>query len=128
MSVINWANECDDVEMVVATKKAFQVVAEYLRLNDASREAEATMRMLEMRIGALIGPAKHGGDRKSDQVQRSELDLTGQQRHAFRQMAATYPEVRLALADPNMVADLLALAVATLADLGTIDLRTDTAA
>ena len=47
------------------------------------------MRRLEIRIGQLLGPAEHGGDR-TKQVQRDEL--APQQRHEFRQMAA-HPDV-----------------------------------
>lgn len=46
------------------------------------------MRRMEQRIGVLIGPAEHGGDRKSDQVDRDPLDpLTPSQRRDFRKLA-----------------------------------------
>jgi len=60
----------------------------------------AAQRRLEVRIGSLLGPAGHGGDRRSDQVQRDELDLgvIPQQRHDFRNMAE----------DPETVEDVIA--------------------
>lgn len=94
-TVVQWANEQNDVETVLATREAFNVMAEYLRLNDAAREAEATMRYLEVRIGELLGPAEWGGDRKSDQVSNGKVDPLGLHPlavHKFRQMAA-HPEV-----------------------------------
>lgn len=54
------------------------------------------MRRLEVRIGKLLGPAERGGDRRSDQVHREELESDGlspQQRNAFRQMAENEEEV-----------------------------------
>jgi hypothetical protein len=50
------------------------------------------MRRLEVRIGQLLGPASRGGDRKSDQVNRDELDLSPQERNSFRKMAE-HPEI-----------------------------------
>ena len=86
-SVVQWANECDDVKTVLEALEVFGVVAEYLRINDAAREGEAAMRYLEMRIGELAGPAMNGGDRKSDQLPRAVTDLHHARLHEFRQMA-----------------------------------------
>jgi hypothetical protein len=35
----------------------------------------SAQRHIEARIGELAGPAKHGGDRRSDQAHHDELDL-----------------------------------------------------
>lgn len=55
---------------------------------------DAAMRRLEVRIGELLGPSQHGGDRKSDarQVDHDRLDLSKDQRREFRRMA-DHPEV-----------------------------------
>jgi hypothetical protein len=46
------------------------------------------MRYLEVRIGELLGKAKRGGDRRSDQITREVDGLTPNERHDFRTMAA----------------------------------------
>jgi hypothetical protein len=90
-SVVQWANDQEDIETVLAAKQAFNVVAEYLRLNDAAREAETTMRYLEVRIGELLGPAQVG--RPSGNLTHAlNIDLNHARVHEFRQMAA-HPDV-----------------------------------
>jgi hypothetical protein len=49
-----------------------------------------TQTVLGLPVGDLLGPAEHGGDRKSDQVPHAELDhdIPANRRSEFRKMAA----------------------------------------
>lgn len=90
-SVVQWANDQEDIEAVLAARRAFEVIAKYLQLNDAAREAETTMLHLEVRIGELAGPAQLG--RPSGNVPDAvHIDLHRNRLYEFRQMAA-HPEI-----------------------------------
>lgn len=91
-SVVQWANDCDDVKTVLEALEVFGVVAEYLRINDAAREGEAAMRYLEMRIGELAGPAVIGRPSSDGNVPHVEHNLHRTRLHEFRQMAQ-HPDV-----------------------------------
>ena len=41
-----------------------------------------------MAVGAALGEAEHGGDRRSDQVARGQLEISKDDAHRFRQMFA----------------------------------------
>jgi hypothetical protein len=92
--VVAWAEESDDVAQVRDMSNKWAAITEYVRRTsrEGIAEAEAALRRLEVRVGVLLGPAQHGGDRKSDQVHRDELDLRSQNRSHFRAMAE-HPEV-----------------------------------
>jgi hypothetical protein len=90
-SVVQWANDQEDVEAVVATREAFKVVAEYLVQHDAAREAGAAMVLLGNRIGVLLGPAKAGRPWDNFAGERN-YGLSADDAYKFRQMAA-HPEI-----------------------------------
>ena len=91
-SVVQWANECDDVKTVLEALEVFGVVAEYLRINDAAREGEAAMRYLEMRIGELAGHAVIGRPSNDGKLPHAVTNLHHARLHEFRQMAQ-HPDV-----------------------------------
>ena len=93
--VVEWANQCDDAEMVDQAREMFSVVVAYLRINDAAREGEAAMRYLEMRIGELAGPAVMGRNQHDGRGFHNDETLSSihpATLHGFRKMAA-HPEV-----------------------------------
>lgn len=90
-----WAEQCESVPELRDASNKLAAIDEYLSRTSTEGRARVAgaMRRLEVRIGTLLGPAHHGGDRRSDQVHRDELDpLTKAHRHDFRQMAE-HPEV-----------------------------------
>jgi hypothetical protein len=92
--------------------------------SDAAREAETTMRYLEVRIGELLGPAQLGGDRRSDQFAHSQTDLEPRRLYEFRQMAA-HPEVvdRSALAPAACPVAALCRVAGAVSGLGRVRVR-----
>lgn len=89
LDVIDRANDCDDLELVIATKDAFSAFAEYLRLHDAAREGEATLRYLEVRVGELLGEAPGRGHKE---MNTHAYSFPPVRRQEFRQMAE-HPDV-----------------------------------
>ena len=89
-----WASECQNIAELREARNRLGAINEYLERtsNEGRARVSAAMRRLEVRIGELLGPPQHGGDRKSDQVEHDRLDLSKDQRREFRQMAE-HPEV-----------------------------------
>lgn len=88
-----WAETVTSIPDLQDANNKLGAIDEYLSLTASEGRARvaAARRRLEVRIGSLLGPAEHGGDRRSDQVRRDELDpapLSPQQRSEFRKMAA----------------------------------------
>lgn len=100
-----WAEQCESIPELRDATNRLAAIDEYLtRTSTEGRgRVAAAMRRLEVRIGKLLGPAEHGGDRKSDQVRHDGLDpedgLTRHQRTDFRQMAENEDEVEDVIAE-----------------------------
>lgn len=97
--VRDYAERCDDIAELDDIRARLTAIETYLarRNEKAVRALAATERRLEVRIGVLLGPAKIGGDRRSDQVGRDQPDrLTKDQRHDFRKMAQHMDNVDVA--------------------------------
>lgn len=88
--IVMWAKTVDDIAAIKQAKVKLEAIDLYLERTSVTGRAEvaATMRRLEVRIGVLLGDAQIGGDRRSDQVHRDVPDLSRQERHDFRRMAA----------------------------------------
>lgn len=102
-SVDIWSEHCDSIPDLNEAAGKLAAIGEYLsRIDSEGRALVAASRLrLERRIGELLGPAKHGGDRKSDQVDHGSLDpLTPKQRSQFRKMA-DHPDVVDAVIDES---------------------------
>jgi len=99
-SIEVWAEHCESIPELREADNRLAAIGEYLeRTTTTGRNAVAAARLrLEARIGALLGPAERGGDRRSDQVDRDRLDPTGanlltkDQRSQFRKLA-DHPEI-----------------------------------
>lgn len=76
-------------------------IEEYLAKKDARAlcgPVQTAERHLERRVGELLGPAERGGDRKSDQVARVQLDrIDTTARHRFRLIAEHWDAIAAAL-------------------------------
>ena len=83
----------DDIMDAYDAKAKFAAIDTYLAQTskDGRARLAATMRRLEARIGELLGVADNGGRRESG-VSSFASELTPNERHQFRQMAA-HPEV-----------------------------------
>lgn len=99
-SVVVWAEKSESIPEIKDASNKLAALGDYLSRTstDGRGEINAAKLRLEARIGELLGPAEHGGDRKSDQVNRESLDdgLTAQQRKNFRILGA----------DPEAIDDL----------------------
>jgi hypothetical protein len=82
-----WAEQCDSVPELRDASNKLAAIDEYLTRTSTEGRARvaAAMRRLEVRIGSVLGPAQHGGDRSGEQVVHDQLDP--RQRHDFRRMA-----------------------------------------
>lgn len=98
-AVAAWADQCDDIGLVQEVYDRMAAVAEYLARQDHARSAQATLRRIELRIGELVGPAQHGGDRKTDQFASAQIDLAPRRIHEFRKMAANPDVVEQVIAE-----------------------------
>lgn len=67
-SVTDWA-ELDDYAAKLEAMATY-----YQRTSNSSLEVAKVLRIVDKRRGELLGPAEHGGDRKSNQVQHDELE------------------------------------------------------
>lgn len=99
--LVAWSRDADMDEALDALKRA-QAVETYLAKKKAKLEEPMLVaeRHLERRIGELLGPANHGGDRRSNQVHRDELDTDGLQkveRANFRLISEHWAAVEKAL-------------------------------
>jgi ParB family chromosome partitioning protein len=87
-TVVPWADgqtEADSIRRVDAELAGFE--AAWRQIDKDTLELTRARRYLEIRRGELLGDAEHGGDRKSDQVARQQLDLEKTLRHRLRQLA-----------------------------------------
>lgn len=85
---VKLALDSDDLAELSARYDQAHAIADYLGRKDHAKEGQAALRILEVRIGELLGPARNGGDRVSEQFQPVETAIRPQYRTAFRQMAA----------------------------------------
>lgn len=78
-----WMNTTNDVEQLDEARHWLAAVERYLEAKDAQGPAQTAARLLEARIGELLGPARHhnGGPVSRD------LPLSKIERHEFRLMA-----------------------------------------
>ena len=102
-----WAETCDNVAELRDAMNKCSAISEYLRLTatEGTARVETAKRRLEVRVGALLGPAQVGGDR-SEQVDRDQPDIDKATVSHFRAMAAdpdTVEEVIAASTDTNMI-------------------------
>lgn len=80
-----WMNETRDVADLNEARHWLAAVEEYLSHKQAEGPAQTTARLLEARIGELLGPAEHGGDRRNGKSVTNDLNRT--ERYEFRLMA-----------------------------------------
>lgn len=82
----------DDAGELAEAKAKLLAIETYMsqRTKEGRARLEAALRRIEIRMGEVLGEAQHGGDRKSDQVPREELDLPlpKKERHELRLLAA----------------------------------------
>lgn len=88
-TVVPWADaQNEPSDLATATAQLAGLEAAYKTINADTLEIVKARRYLEVRWGELLGRAERGGDRKSDQVGRDQLDpLSKDQRHEFRRLA-----------------------------------------
>lgn len=81
-----WAERCDSIPELRDASNRLAAIREYVERTSMEGRArvEAAMRRLEVRIGALLGPAKPGPRQSSIATEDS---LSPDQRHEFRKMA-----------------------------------------
>lgn len=92
--IVAWAASSDDLNEVRDAAARWAAITEYVRRTsrEGIAEAESALRRLEMRVGALLGPANTGGDRRSDQFDRDRTGLAPDARSDFRTLA-DHPDV-----------------------------------
>ena len=85
-SVVAWAEQCDDITELEEARAKVAAIETYLRRRGEAVAAEIATadRKLEVRIGALLGPAKVGRPETSVATDGS---LSQDNRHEFRKMA-----------------------------------------
>lgn len=101
-----WAETVESIPELRDASNKLAAINEYLTLTSTEGRARvaAAQRRLEVRIGVLLGPPNRGGDRKSDQFRRDEVDPSGladTQRSEFRTMAANSEKVEEVIADSD---------------------------
>jgi N6-adenosine-specific RNA methylase IME4 len=69
-------------------RRKASAIERFLANRQGQDDARRAARILEAAVGAALGPAKHGGDRKSNQDTRMGLDILREDRRRFRLMAA----------------------------------------
>jgi hypothetical protein len=91
-SIERWAAECDSVPQLRDAGHKLAAIDEYLSrtTTEARARVAVAMRHLEARIGDLLGPAEHGGDRRESKS--TVTDLSKDQRSDFRLMAK-HPDI-----------------------------------
>jgi len=89
-----WAATATDVFTLKDNKSKLSAIDQYLAQTSKEGRAQiaATVRRLEVRIGEVLGPAERGGDRKTVQPNRDQVELGDKERNEFRAMAA-HPDV-----------------------------------
>lgn len=113
-TVERWTPLQTDPDVVVQAQRELAAIEAYLRKKHegASTEIARATRRLEIRIGELLGPAQHGGDRREspaqEQVPEGNLPpgtaaaatkaTTPKARTEFRKMAAAKDEPEVAAA------------------------------
>lgn len=92
----------DDATLILDRARTLLIAAEDILIQDKDSSLPITllsMLLLELddmgpaidalaAVGAALGPAEHGGDRRSEQVTHEKLDIAKVDRHRFRQLAA----------------------------------------
>lgn len=81
--IVEWANATDDVDALDEARHWLAAVEEYLSRKNAEGPAQTAARMIEARIGDVLGPAEHHRD---GPVGRDQ-PLDKRTRHDFRLMA-----------------------------------------
>jgi hypothetical protein len=99
-----WCSTVDDVAQLEDARAKVAAIETYLRRTHASAAVEIARadRKLEVRIGSLLAPPAHGGDRHSDSFKSGhghEASVPRQRATEFRKMAeaADVPEVAAAI-------------------------------
>jgi hypothetical protein len=82
--VEQWMSETVDVAALDEARHWLAAVETYLSAKNAEGPAQTTARLLEARIGEVIGPAEHGGDRRNGKSVATDLNRT--ERYEFRLM------------------------------------------
>ena len=103
-SVEVWAAGCESIGEVKDAADRLSALKEYAgrRSKEARARVAAAQRRLECRMGVLLGETEHGGDRRSDQVHRDELETDlfhKAQRWEYRAMAANLTIVEKVITD-----------------------------
>lgn len=86
-----WAAGCDDVEEAVEAWHKIAAIEEYLSRKKQAGPAQTAARLLEVRIGQLLGPAERGRPEKSTS---DGTFLPRNRTYEFRKMAAHADVVR----------------------------------
>lgn len=85
---IEAAESWDELDEAEGKLRAF---VSYIEAMDGDAlEFEKALRVVEKRRGELLGPAQHGGDRRSVQVPRVELDASPATANRWRTIAASW--------------------------------------
>lgn len=86
-AIVVWAEECDDLTALEDARAKVAAIETYLRRRGEAVAAEIATadRRLEVRIGALLGPAPGAGPGRGKTSVAP--DLSRHNRHEFRQMA-----------------------------------------
>jgi hypothetical protein len=89
----SWAETTDDVAAVRDAAARWAAITEYMRRTsrEGVAEAEAALRRLEVRVGALLGPARLDHSRAAGATSAA-TEVAPDARHVFRVMAA-HPDV-----------------------------------
>ena len=115
LTVIEAMSNWEELEHYAAKLES---IATYLERTSTDRlEIAKAMRIVDRRRGELLGPAEHGGDRRSDQVSHGELETRVSKAVAsrYRTIAAHWDEIwpRIAEAtDPKQVSQRTCLSFA----------------
>lgn len=93
-TLLEWAEDVTDPEAIRDAANRWAAITEYVRRTsrEGVAEAEAVQRRLELRVGVLLGPARNGGDRRSDQFTHEGTDIAANARSEFRLMAE-HPDI-----------------------------------
>lgn len=101
-----WAESATSIPELRDAGNKLAAISEYLELTSTEGRARvaAAQRRIEVRIGQLLGPAEHGGDRGNQHTGGKSVasdlpdDLTPNQRSDFRRMASDPDEVEAQIA------------------------------
>ena len=105
-AVVAWAEASEDTAAVNEARRRMSALEEYLAGTEASGPAQTASRLLEARVGELLGPAQHGGKFTSvvNEVtanERHEFRLLGDRRERWEEMLPLSRRAALALAGPR---------------------------